>query len=93
MTMSRGRLDRAAEERPWLTGLATGVPAGIVLAVVLAAFDGGEAFGQPMRLIAAGIGQGLIIAVLVAAGGTWRRRWSRGQQRASETRRDDDLDA
>lgn len=89
-------IDRAAEERPWLTGLVAGVPAGIVLAIVLAAFGGGEAFDDPMRLLGTGVVQGLIIAVLVASGGTFRGRQKRAAQGPSgssdEPRTDADPD-
>ena len=92
MSGSLRRLDRAAEERPWLTGLATGLPSGILLAVVTAAVDGGEGFADPMGLLTTGIVQGLVIAVLVAAGGAWRRRSRRDRERADEVRRERDAD-
>ena len=83
MAGSWRQIDRAAEERPWLTGLVTGVPAGIVLAVVFAALGDGEAFGDPMRLLGTGVVQGLIIAVLVASGGAFRGRTKREAERPS----------
>ena len=93
MAASWQRIDQAAEERPWLTGLATGVPAGIVLAVVLAVFDGGEAFAEPLALLGRGVVQGLVIGVLVAGGGIWRRRVRQDQQGAVDTPRERDSDA
>jgi hypothetical protein len=81
MARSIGRLDRAAEERPWVTGLAVGVPAGVALAVVFALVDG-EGFADPGRILATGVVQGLVIAVLVASGGAWRMRSRKDQRRA-----------
>jgi hypothetical protein len=91
MARTIGRLDRAAEERPWATGLAVGVPAGIVLAVVFALLDG-QGFGEPGQLLARGVVQGLVIAVLVAGGGSWRRRWRQDHRRAVEGRGGGDAD-
>jgi hypothetical protein len=85
MARSIGRLDRAAEERPWLTGLAVGVPAGIVLAIMFRLLDG-AGFADPGGLLVSGLVQGLVIAVLVAGGGSWRRRWREDQRRAVQGR-------